>query len=112
MTIQKFLALTPRRYKELTGKKLSLPQRLTLKIAQVKVKRLVKKNKQVDLVVFANAINGDDFDIPGFILGIVLGPLGILIAYLIEGKNSAMFRWALVGSLIWLGLFLLVVLIL
>jgi hypothetical protein len=112
MSIAQFLDLTPKRYKELTGKKLSLPQKVTLKMAQYKVKRMVKKNKPVNLMVFASAIDGNDFHIPGFILGIVLGPIGILIAYLIEGKNSAMFQWALLGSLIWLGLFLLVVFIL
>jgi hypothetical protein len=109
MTVEDFLHLTPKQYRQLSGKKLSLSQKLTLKIAQYKVKRMVRKNKKVDLMAFANAIDGNDFHIPGFILGIVLGPLGILIAYLIEGKTSAMFQWALVGSLIWLGLFLLVV---
>ena len=109
MTIGQFLDLTPKRYKELTGKKLSLRQKMTLNMAQYKVRRMVKKHQEVNLIVFANAIDGNDFHIPGFILGIVLGPLGILIAYLIEGRNSAMFQWALLGSLIWLGLFLLVV---
>ena len=39
MTISDFLSLTPRKYKALTGKKLSLPQKLSLKLAQVKVKK-------------------------------------------------------------------------
>lgn len=112
MTIKEFLDLTPRRYKELTGKKMSFSTKLALKITQYRVKRLVKKNKQVDVAVFAAAVVDGSFDIPGFLLGIFLGPLGILIAYLIEGKNSSMFRWALYGAIIWLALFLLVVLIL
>ena len=112
MTITDFLSLTPRKYKELTGKKLSLPQKLSLKLAQVKVKKMVKKNKQVDLMAFAGEIDTNNFDILGFILGLALGPLGVLIAYLIEGKSSATFTWSVIGTLIWLGVFLLVVLVL
>lgn len=112
MTISDFLSLTPRKYKELTGRKLSLPQKLSLKLAQVKVKRMVKKNKQIDLMAFARDIDTNNFDILGFILGVALGPLGVLIAYLIEGKSSSTFTWSVIGALIWLGVFLLVVLVL
>lgn len=112
MTIKEFLSLTPRKYKELSGKRLSLSQKLNLRIAQYKIKRMIRKNKQLDAMVIGKALDGNDFHIPGFIIGIVLGPVGVLIAYLIEGKNSAMFQWAIIGALIWLGLFLLVVLIL
>ena len=112
MTIKDFLSLTPKRYKELSGKRLSLPQKLSLKLAQYKVKKMVKKNKQIDLLLIARDIDTNNFDILGFILGIVLGPLGVLIAYIIEGKNSSMFLWSVVGGLIWLGVFLLVVLVL
>lgn len=91
---------------------MSLSQKIALKITQYRVKRLVKKNKPVDVAAFAAAVADGNFDIPGFLFGVFLGPLGILIAYLVEGRNSAMFRWALYGAVIWLALFLLVVLIL
>ena len=112
MTIREFLALTPRKYRELTGKRLSLPQKLSLKHAQYRVRKMYSKNKQVDLILVAQDVDTNNFNILGFILGIALGPLGILIAFLIEGKSSSTFRWALYGSLIWLGIFLLVVLVL
>ena len=112
MTISDFLSLTPRKYKELTGKKLSLPQKLSLKLAQVKVKKMMRKNKKIDLIAFARDIDTNNFDILGFILGVALGPLGVLIAYLIEGKSSSTFTWSVIGALIWLGVFLLVVLVL
>ena len=112
MTIKEFLGLTPAKYKEQTGKRLSLSQKISLKLAQHKVKKMMKRNKQPDLMLVAKDIDTNNFDILGFILGIALGPLGILIAYLIEGKSSSTFRWALYGSLIWLGIFLLVVFIL
>ena len=112
MTISDFLSLTPRKYKALTGKKLSLPQKLSLKLAQVKVKKMMRKNKKIDLIAFARDIDTNNFDILGFILGVALGPLGVLIAYLIEGKSSSTFTWSVIGALIWLGVFLLVVLVL
>ena len=112
MTVNEFLSLTPKRYQQLTGKKLSLPQKVSLKIAQYKVKKMVRNNRQVDLLSMARDVDTNNFDILGFILGVVLGPLGVLIAYLIEGKGSATFSWAIIGALVWLGLFLLVVLVL
>jgi hypothetical protein len=112
MTINDFIALTPKKYKELTGKKLSLPQKLSLKLAQYKVKKMVRKNRKVDLLLIARDVDTNNFDILGFILGIALGPIGVLIAYLIEGKSSSTFTWSVIGALIWLGVFLLVVLVL
>jgi hypothetical protein len=112
MTLTEFLKLSPRKYRVLTGKNMSLSQKIALKFAQYKVKKLIRKNKHVDLRLITKSIDGNDFHIPGFIIGIVLGPVGVLIAYLIEGKNSSMFQWSLIGGLIWLGLFLLVMLIL
>lgn len=112
MTVQDFLTLTPKKYKELTGTKLSLPQKIYLKLAQYKVKKMAKKNKQIDLLRIVRDIDTNNFDILGFIMGIVLGPLGVLIAYIVEGKSSSMFTWSVIGGLIWLGVFLLVVLVL
>ena len=111
MTLSDFLSLTPRKYRKLTGKKLSFPQQLALKFAQVKVKKNVKKNKPVDLTLIAREIDTNNFDILGFILGLVLGPLGMLIAYLLEGRSSSTFLWSSIGALIWLGIFLLVILV-
>lgn len=112
MTMKEFLTLTPKKYQLLTGKKLSLPGKFSLKLAQYRVKKMVKKNKQRDMMMIMKDVETNDFDIFGFILGIALGPLGILIAYLIEGKSSSMFRWSLIGSIIWLGIFILVMLVL
>lgn len=112
MTVNDFLLLTPKKYRVLTGKKLSLSQKVTLKLAQYQVQRLIRKNRNIDLLAMTREIDTNNFDILGFILGVALGPLGVLIAYLIEGKGSSTFTWSIIGALIWLGVFLLVVLIL
>lgn|GEM_PF-5137718 len=111
MSITDFLLLTPQKYKALTGKKMSLSQKVSLKFSQYKVKKMMKKNKMLALPSIAKDIDTNGFNIVGFILGIALGPIGLLIAYLISGKNSSLFKSAIYGGLIWLGIFLLVVLI-
>jgi hypothetical protein len=112
MTVKEFLALTPKKYKQLTGEKLSFFQKLSLKHAQYRVKKMFKKNKDLGVTLIPQDVETNDFDIFGFILGIALGPVGILIAYLIEGKSSSTFKWSVIGALIWLGIFLLVVVVL
>ena len=107
ITAQAFLSLTPKKYYELTGKKLSLSQKLSLKIAQYKVKRMLKKNKQIDLMLIAKDVDTKGFDILGFILGLALGPIGVLIGYLVGGKGSAVFKWSIYGAVIWVLIVLL-----
>ena len=72
---------------------------------------MVKKNKPVNLMLIAREIDNNNFDILGFILGLVLGPLGMLIAYLTEGRSSSTFLWSAIGALVWLGIFLLLILV-
>ena len=109
MTVKDFLALTPKKYKELTGKRMTNPQKVSLKLAQYKVKKMVKQNKQVDLYKFTPAIDDSDFSIGGLVLGLLLGIIGVLIAYLIG--DSAVVKWAWIGFAIWVGIVLLAILL-
>ncbi len=99
MTVKDFLALTPKKYAALTGEKMSLSQKVSLKIAQAKVKKMVKKNKDVQLMTFAQGIDTSDFSIGGFVLGLLLGVIGVLIAYLIG--DSAIIKWSWYGFAVW-----------
>src|SRR5258706_7557292 len=47
---REFLALSPKKYYEMTGKKMSVPQMISLKLAQQKIKRMLRKGKVVDLL--------------------------------------------------------------
>jgi hypothetical protein len=109
MTIKDFLALTPKKYKELTGKKLTLPQKVSLKLAQKKVKRMVKKGQTVDLMQMTSAVDTSDFSIGGLVLGLVLGIIGVLIAYLIG--DQSVIKWSWIGFAIWVGIVLLVLIL-
>ena len=45
MTVKYFLTLTPKKYTELTGKKLTFPQKVSLKLVQLKIKNQLRKGK-------------------------------------------------------------------
>ncbi len=110
MTVQDFLALTPKKYKELTGEKLSLTQKISLKMTQKKIRRAVKNNESVDTAaVLADSLDGSDFNIGGFVLGLILPVVGVLIAYLIG--DTAVIKWAWIGFGIFMIIFLLAVLL-
>ncbi len=105
MKMEDFLSLTPKKYKELTGEKLSIPQKISLKLAQKKMKQAIKENKMADEKMQASVIDTSDFNIGGLILGLILPVIGLLIAYLID--DSEVIKWAWIGFGIFLVFFLL-----
>lgn len=109
MTVQDFLALTPKKYKELTGEKLSVTQKISLKLAQKKIRKAVKNNESIDSATMANAVDTSDFNIGGFVLGLLLSVIGVLIAYLIG--DTSVIKWAWIGFGVFLVIFLLAVLL-
>lgn len=101
-----FLTLTPQKWQEMTGKKISITQKLSLKMAQKQVKRQLKKGKAVDMATVARkAAWGDNFHWGAFLLGMFLGPIGVLIVYLVEFEDPQVARksaWR--GLLAWVAL--------
>ena len=109
MKVEDFLALTPKKYRELTGEKLSITQKISLKLAQKKVRKALKNNESIDSITMANAVDTSDFNIGGFILGLLLSVVGVLIAYLIG--DTSVIKWAWIGFGVFLIIFLLAVLL-
>jgi hypothetical protein len=109
MSVEDFLALTPKKYKELTGEKLSLTQKISLKITQKKIRKALRNNEQIDSATMASAVDGSDFNIGGFILGLLLSIIGVLIAYLIG--DSSVIKWAWIGFGVSLVIYLLAILL-
>lgn len=109
MSVEDFLALTPKKYKELTGEKLSFTQKIALKMTQKKVKRAIKNGEKVDAATMAGGLDTSDFNIGGFVLGLLLSAIGVLIAYLIGDTN--VIKWAWIGFAVFLVIFLLAVLL-
>lgn len=98
---QSFLALTPAKVKEITGKKMSFGQKVSLKIAQHEVKKQLKKGKQVDMAAMGQkAASG--ISALWLILGLLLGLIGVLIALLTKkGPDDNRVKSSLIGWGIW-----------
>ncbi len=109
MSVEEFVQLTPKKYKEITGEKLSLSKKISLKIAQSKMKKAIRENKQIDMSAQPAPFDTYDFNLGGLILGFVLPILGVLIAYLID--DPAVIKWAWIGFGIFFVLFLLIVIL-
>ena len=96
--VKQFLSLTPKKYYELTGRQMNLSQKISLRLAQYKIKRMIKKGKQVDLAAMSKGIDTSDFNVMGFVLGLVLNLIGVLIAYLIDDSDASLIKWAWIGA--------------
>jgi hypothetical protein len=101
---QTFLALTPAKVKEMTGKKMSLGEKVSLKIAQMEVKKQLKKGEQVDMAAMGKkAASG--ISALWLILGLLLGLIGVIIALVTKkGADDNRVKSALIGWLIWIAI--------
>ena len=115
ISAKQFLALTPQTYKELTGKRMNLAQKVELKVLQHKVKRMVKKGEVVTMADVQKKFDDmGSMDLLGFLLSLILGPIGVIIALILKETGDVgpdTVRWSLYGLLIWLAIVFLIVLI-
>ena len=74
------------------------------------MKRAIKNNEDIDTsTAMADAFDSSDFNIGGFVLGLLLSVIGVLIAYLIG--DTTVIKWAWIGFGVFLVIFLLAVLL-
>ena len=92
VTIQDIMDLDRDVMEEKIGRKLKVKERIALKIAQKRLKRAYKKG-QLEEKADAITADGKSFNIWGFILGFLLGLIGVLIAYLAIGKDAGRSSW-------------------
>lgn len=90
----------------MTGKKLSFLEKLYFKSLQRKIKRDLKRDKEVDLSSYFNAKqDGFTFDPLWFVLGVIIGPLALLFSFTTMQKKNSKIS-ALIGFgifVIWFG---------
>lgn len=100
ITVKDFLAITPTKYKEITGKKMNFLQKLSLKMAQSKVKKQVKKGKIYD----SSFIDFSDPVEKWFWFWIFGWGLGLIVLFLpvLWYLSSLLFLFGTISLIIWL----------
>jgi len=91
---------------ELTGRKMSFSDKVSFKVAQRQLRKSIAsdgtfRNRKMDRYL-KRVASGEGFQAGGFFLGLLLGLIGILIAYLIndEQKKNRV-KWAWIGFGVW-----------
>lgn len=97
-----FVKLSVKEFSELSGKKLNFFQRMSFKVTKMKMKHDLKRNPDLKITDY---INGDDttfrIDALWLILGILIGPIGVLLAYVTkQEKYKITSSW--IGFAVWL----------
>ena len=104
MTMDDFLALTPKKVREQTGERMGFKKALGLKLAQRAIKKQMRKAKKAGL---AEDAGGDKNQLVALLLAIFLGGLGIHSFYMgYVGKGIAQIALLLTSFLIIPGILL------
>jgi hypothetical protein len=115
ISAKQFLSLTPKKFEKLTGKKMNLVKKIEFKMLQHKIKKMVKRGEVVTMADVQKKFDDvSSMNVLGFLLGLVLGPIGVVIALILKETGDVspdVVRWSLYGLLVWLAIVLVVILI-
>ncbi len=115
ISAKQFLTLTPQKFEQLRGKKMTLIQKLEFKMLQHKVKKMVRKGEVVTMADVQKKFDDlNSMNALGFLLGLILGPVGVVIALILKETGdvgSDVVRWSLYGLLVWLAIVLIIILL-
>ncbi len=103
-------------FETLSGKKMKFADKIGFKIAQRELRKSINhdgtlNSKKLNKLANKMAAGDTGFNIGGFALGLLLGLIGVLIAYVISDDNkAARTKWAWIGFGVALVIYLLVLL--
>jgi hypothetical protein len=107
-----FVALTPAKVAEMTGQKMTLNQKINLKLAQRQVKKDLKKGRDVNMIQMAQRAGDGSFNWGAAALGFFLGLIGVLIVYLaFKNDKEAARKAGWIGFAVGLALTLILILV-
>jgi hypothetical protein len=110
ISLEDFLKLTPTAYKQLTGKKLTLNQKIDLSIMKHLAKKMIRKDGSVDMQKMRRGIFGGwSWHWGGFALGFFLSLLGPIIALFFNDDYKWDRFWTALHTSVWIGLIAVVI---
>lgn len=102
MDAKTFASLTPGKIAEMTGQKMTLGQKINLKLIQKEVRKELKKGHNVNMMEMAKRVDGTTFNWGAAALGFFLGLIGVLIVYLAFRRDPQIARRsAWIGFAVW-----------
>jgi hypothetical protein len=110
ISLSKFMSLKPSDYRELTGKKMSFKERISLKLFQHHFQNSINTDGTVDLQKFKADEDDSGHAIGWFALGFLLGIIGLIIALVINDDNRHdRIKWTLIGFGAWIAILLIII---
>jgi len=110
ISLAEFSKLKPQEYEKLANVKLNFFDRMKYNRAMKKLRNSIAEDGTIKNKKLAENLRSagtddftEDFHLGGAALGVLLGPIGVLIAYLIDDENkSTRIKWAWIGLIVWL----------
>lgn len=117
ISLQDLSVIKLKDFEALTGKKMKLTDKLGFALSQKQLRKSINADgtfnkKKVEKYFNKMAEGSGGFHAGGFFLGLLLGLIGVLIAYLIkDDKKKTRVKWAWIGWVVWLVILLIAVVI-
>ena len=108
ISMQDLAVIKLKDFEALTGKKLNLVNKIGFSIGQKQLRKSINPDgtfnkKKFEKFFDKYAEGSGGFHAGGFFLGLLLGLIGVLIAYLIkDDKKKNRVKWAWIGWVVWL----------
>ncbi len=117
ISLQDLSVIKLKDFEALTGKKMKLTDKLGFALSQKQLRKSINPDgtfnkKKVEKYFNKMAEGSGGFHAGGFFLGLLLGLIGVLIAYLIkDDKKKTRVKWAWIGWVVWLVILLIAIVI-
>ncbi|MFT4667781.1 MAG: hypothetical protein ACI9XB_004755 [Gammaproteobacteria bacterium] len=100
LSVNDILTKDRKEIESVLGKKLQFKDKVALKLIKRNLKKSLKKGKSKEELKRELANDKSEFNVGAFILGLLLGLIGVLLAYLFMEKEKAKSSWKGFGVLL------------